>query len=61
MNILNLYPEDFHNESTWNDICDSLNISYDTKIITIDYNVVLTDDDALNLESKYDRKVNDGL
>jgi len=61
MNILNLYPEDFNNESTWNDICDSLNISYDTKLITIDYNVVLTDDDALDLESKYDRKVNDGL
>jgi hypothetical protein len=51
MNILNLYPEDFHNESTWNDICDALNISYDTKLITIDYNNVLTDDEALNLEA----------
>jgi hypothetical protein len=28
-------------------------------MVTIDYNVVLTDDDALNVESKYDRKVND--
>ena len=51
MNILNLYPEDFHNESAWNDICDALNISYDTKLVTIDYNNVLTDDEALNLES----------
>jgi hypothetical protein len=59
MNILNLYPEDFENQSTWTDICDSLNIAYDTKMVSIDYNVVLTDDDALNIESKYDRKVND--
>ena len=61
MNILNLYPEDFYNESTWNDICDSLNISYDTKMIAIDYNIALTDDDAKNIETKYDRKVNDDV
>ena len=59
MNILNLYPEDFENQLTWTDICDSLNIAYDTKMVAIDYNVVLTDDDALNIESKFDRKVND--
>lgn len=58
MNILNLYPEDFAYEQNWLDVCDALNISYDTKLVTIDYNVVLTDDDALDLESKDDRKVN---
>lgn len=59
MNILNLYPEDFAYEQNWLDVCDALNISYDTQMVTIDYNVVLTDDDALNIESKFDRKVND--
>jgi hypothetical protein len=59
MNILKLYPEDFAYEQNWLDVCDVLNISYDTEVVSIDYNVVLTDDDALNIESKFDRKVND--
>jgi hypothetical protein len=50
MNILKLYPEDFAYEQNWLDVCDALNISYDTKLVTIDYNNVLTDDEALNLE-----------
>jgi hypothetical protein len=51
MNILKLYPEDFAYEQNWLDVCDALNISYDTKLVTIDYNNVLTDDEALDLES----------
>lgn len=59
MNILKLYPTDFAYVQNWLDICDSLNISHDTEVVYIDYNVALTDDDALNIESKFDRKVND--
>jgi hypothetical protein len=51
MNILNLYPDDFATDHAWVEVCDALNISYDTKMITIDYNHVLTDDEALNLET----------
>ena len=34
---LNLYPEDFDSDSIWEDICDSVDVPYDTKSITIFY------------------------
>ena len=37
---LNIYPEDFEKYNVWKDICDSLNISYDCKGVTILYTEV---------------------
>lgn len=45
MRILKLYTEDFPNETDWVEVCDALNISYDTKKIIIECNNVYTDDD----------------
>lgn len=37
-NILNLYPEDFENFTIWEDVCDCLNMSYDSPMISISVN-----------------------
>lgn len=34
---INLYPEDFTNISIWEQICDQLNVSYESKSIEILY------------------------
>jgi len=34
---INLYPEDFDNNSVWEAICDQLDISYETKSIEVLY------------------------
>ena len=36
-NILNLYPEDFENYSIWEDICDVLNMSYQSTGISVEF------------------------
>lgn len=36
-NILNLYPEDFENYTIWEDICDILNISYQSNGVEIEF------------------------
>ena len=37
---LNLYPDDFSKYSIWKDVCDSLNIPYDSKSVTVIYDRV---------------------
>ena len=34
---LNLYSDDFDSYSTWKEICDSVEVDYETKSITIFY------------------------
>jgi hypothetical protein len=34
---LELYPEDFDNDTIWLDLCDSVGVSYDAPSITILY------------------------
>ena len=34
---INLYPEDFSNDKLWEQICDQLNVSYESQSIEILY------------------------
>ena len=37
---LNIYPEDFDKYNVWKDVCDSLNIPYESNGVTIKYKEV---------------------